>query len=420
MTGIQPETATKPGTSFHAPQVRLVTEEGQPVAINGKPISPDLVSASVTLPHTGVGQTEIVLNNQRHNDANRPVTPSWRYNGLGEVSFGTRLRVDFRYGAEGWTPMILARVTDLGFTFPSAAGSMVMLKGEDLASLLKAKPTADKKYEQQHEVDMVEAVLEASESKLSLADKPAPLFSTAMPVITHEKAKSYLQFIQAFAERMDYEVFVAFDNPEPGRAAPNPTEADARSVSFHFQPARSAVLNEMVTLQWGRDIVDFKPTFTAWDILTYVTASGSVPQGRGGIMEFVTLDSGIDDLHTAPGGPAPLNVAEARKKAFADENSASENGDEVTAANIDQERAVMQATAKLRASARQFLAADITTIGFTKLKPGIHVNLTGFYAPFDGVYYITKTVHTLSAAGYVTVTSVRRPGMLDPSTYPSV
>ena len=346
--------------------------------------------------------------------------PSWRYNGLGEVSFGSRLRVDFRYGAEGWTPMILARITDVGFLFPSGAGSLVTLKGEDLASLLKAKPTMDNIYIDFHEIEMVEMELEASASGLALpATRPDSPFSQPMPSITHEKAKSYLQFIQAFAERMDFEVFVAFNDPSPGRAAPNPSDPDPRPTSFHFEPARSAVLNEVVTLQWGRDIVDFKPTFAVWDILTSATASGSLPRGRGTFTATATLDDAINDLHAAEGGETPIPASAARRAAFDEENRPEENGEQITASNIDQERASLQAVAKLRASARQFLTGDITTIGFTKLRPGIHVNLTGVHPPFDGIYYITKTVHTLSAAGYLTVTSLRRPGMLDPAGYPS-
>src|SRR4051812_19515965 len=126
----QPATQTRPGTAFHAPQVRLVTEAGAPVMLGGKPVSSDIVSAKVTLPASGVGQVEIVLNNQRHDQANRPIVPTWRYNGLQAVGFGKRLRIDMRYGAEGWTPMILARVTDMTFTFPQAGAALVTLKGD--------------------------------------------------------------------------------------------------------------------------------------------------------------------------------------------------------------------------------------------------------------------------------------------------
>src|SRR5688500_12208101 len=111
MTELVPNTAFRAGTKFFAPQARLVTPEGEPIAIAGQPISPDIISVTVTRVHSGISQLEVVLNNQRHNASHRPVHPLWRYNKLDTVSFGTRVRVDMRYGNEGWTPMILARIT---------------------------------------------------------------------------------------------------------------------------------------------------------------------------------------------------------------------------------------------------------------------------------------------------------------------
>ena len=94
------------------------------------------------------------------------------------------------------------------------------------------------------------------------------------------------------------------------------------------------------------------------------------------------------------------------------------NVTKVNTAAIDEERARMQGIAVLRKSAREFLTAEITTIGYPALRPGTHINLTGYYAPFDGIYYVTQAVHALSASGYTTRLTVRRPGMLDPAGYP--
>lgn len=414
----QPSSTTSPGTAFHAPQVRLVTEDGSAAMLKGKPISPDIISCKMILPNSGIGTVEIVLNNQRHDDANRPVVPSWRYNGLGEVSFGKRFRVDMRYGAEGWTPMILARVTDMSFAFPQAAGATVTLKGDDLVSLLRVSPDEPMIYLDYHEVDMVSDVLQSSSSGMTMANPPEPEFSTPMEGVTRKQTVTYLKFIEEFAERMDYEIFASFDDPKPGPSGRNPSSADPRPVSFHFETSRSAKLDATVPLQWGRDIVEFTPAFTVWDILTKVTARGSVPRERGTIEAEATLDGVINDLHAAPGGSAPLAAGAARTAAFGDETHPEENATTLAVTDLDAERAALAAAAKLRASARKFLTADVTTIGFTKLRPGIHVDLTGFSAPFDGIWYVTRTVHTLNASGYLTVSSLRRPGMLDPSGYP--
>jgi hypothetical protein len=407
-----------PGTAFHAPQVRLVTPEGQPVTVGGQPISPDIVSVKVILPASGVAQAEIVLNNQRHDDTHRPIVPTWRYNKLDELSFGSRVRIDMRYGTEGWTPMMLARITDLAFLFPSTAGAQVTLKGEDLASLLKVKPPEDMMHIDFHEVEIVQNELSEASSDLQLpSPAPQPLFSTPLESITRPKSKTYLQFITELAERMDYEVFVAFENEDP---TADPTAAEARPVRFHFEPARSAELDDMITLHWGRDIIDFKPAFSVWDLPTEATARGNVPRERGSIEVTVSHSDALNDLHPAPGGTAPMNAVDARTAAFDDENRPEANSIDVPVSNIDEERARMAAIAKLRQGLRKFLNADITTIGFTRLRPGIHLNLAGFHPPFDGVYYVEQTVHTLNAAGYTTKSSLRRPGMLDPSGYPGV
>jgi len=418
-------TTARPGTQFFAPQARLVTEDGGPLLLDDQPISPDIVSVTATLVNTGVSQVDVVLNNQRHDESNRPVVPPWRYNALSKVGFGKRVRVDFRYGNEGWTPMILARITDVQFLFPSAAGSHVTLKGEDLLSLLKANPAEDVIYRNppRHEMEMVEAELSASGSGLSLpSPRPANEFSNPLPAVTHEKAKTYLQFVDSLAERMDYEVFVAFDNLDPGRSGRGAGQADARPVSFHFEPARSATLDKFVTLRWGRDIIDFKPAFKVWEVLTEAVASGSVPRGRGTFSTSVQTVAAVNDLHSAPEGDspaaAPIDAATARSSSFSGENRPEVNSEQLSVTNIDEERATAQATATLRRSARTFLTAEITTIGGTATRPGMHVNLEGFYAPFDGIYYITKAVHSITAAGYITKLSVRRPGMLDPSSYP--
>jgi phage protein D len=415
----QPTTDTPPGTAFHAPQVRLVSGTGEPIKIDGMPISPDIVAAKVTLTHSGAGQVEIVLNNQRHDGEGRPLSPPWRYNSLKPIGFGARVRVDMRYGSEGWTPMILARVTDMGFTFPQGGAALVTLKGEDLLSLLRVNPEEDKKYPDMHEIDMVKDVLAVSKSSLKLAGSGSPAFKTKMTNVTRKKDTTYLKFIESFAERMDYEVFVDFDNPEPGKAGRNPTETDKRDVSFHFEPARSGTLDKSFTLQWARDIIEFTPQFAVWDVLTKVTATGSVPRGRGAISVPVELDEAIkDELHAAPGGVTPLSAGAARASAFADENRPEANEPAKQVTNVDKERAKLAATAALRSSARKFLTAELTAIGFTRLKPGVHVDLNGLAAPFDGIYYVTRTVHSLNSQGYITTASLRRPGMLDASLYP--
>ena len=177
-------TSALPGTKFFAPQVRIVTQAGEALQIDGQPIGQDVISVTLTQPCSGVGQCEITLNNQRFDRAGsyKIFTPAWRYNSLksNEIAFGSRLRVDMRYGQDGWTPMMLVRVTDIAFSFPSGAGASLTLKCEDMLSLLKIKPNSDSgSADPQSEEDQVEEKIYGSGCGLEFdVSDEGHLFST--------------------------------------------------------------------------------------------------------------------------------------------------------------------------------------------------------------------------------------------------
>jgi phage protein D len=82
--------------------------------------------------------------------------------------------------------------------------------------------------------------------------------------------------------------------------------------------------------------------------------------------------------------------------------------------NVDPERARQLAVTMLRKKAREFMTLEGTTLGLPRLRPGNHVEIRGFRPPFDGFYYVTKTVHSCGADGFRTRFSARRPGMPEP------
>ena len=436
MTGTASATADfTPGTKLFAPQARLVKQNGEELKVGGRSINQDIISLTVTQTCSGVGQAEVVLNNQRF-DAFHLFSPIWRYNKLDptEISFGSRLRLDLRYGSDPWTPMMLVRTTELAFGFPTGSGGTMTLKGEDLLSVLKTRPITSKTHSKLHEIDIVEQTLSDCGCGLTLAPfKPRQMFSTPLRTLTHEKTKTNLQLVQEFAERMDHEVYVEFDNP--GQPLPSnplqPNEPVEAVPKMYFRPARSATLGEPVTLVWNVDILEFKPTIKVMETLTAVEAAGNSPTGRGSINATVpespsAASGAVNDLHSAPGKATPLSAAELRLRAVKTEmdnrtsmarDQVEKNIGSVPVTNLDQQRAEMQARAAYRKSQREFLTAEVTVIGVASLRPGIHVNLVRLDAPFDGIYYVTQAVHSLSSSGYTTKLTLRRPGMLDPAKY---
>lgn len=383
-----------PGTTLFAPQARFMLEDGEQVAI--EPV--DLQSVRVTLAHHGISQVSLSLGNQRTVDG-RPVDPSWKYNDLSALRFGKRFKVELRYGVEVWEPMILGRITDVSFSFPSSGPATVRVEARDMLSLLDIKPTQDRRYRDKSEVEIVQDVLTRSETGLSLAAPliDRPVMQDALRSLTHRKSQTYFKFIESMAERMDFEVFADID----GR--------------LHFEPARSLTLDGVVDLGWRENLVSLTPKFKVWEQYTSATAKGRSPRSRTRIDETVQGEAIRADLQQESGQAAPLDAMSARDRFFGSEfGSVPANEAAIDVANLDRERARLKATAVLRQRAREFLTASASTIGFPLLKPGIHVNIKNMHAPFDGLYYVTKAVHTLDGSGYKTDCELRRPGMLPP------
>lgn len=443
-------TADRPGTRLFAPQARLVDADANKIVGTSETrLSPssanlDLVSAKVTLAINNVCTMQVVLNNQRNQDG-RPVFPPWKYNNLEQIKFGQRLRLDMRYGADPWHKMILARVTDLQFSFPSGGPAQITVSGEDLLSLLKTKPEQDKRYSNVKEDEIVRSVLERSKSRLEFIGVtpdpggdplkgPLVEWPELEPLrsVTHANSTSYLAFLQGLAERMDFELFVDFTKRlviDSDDGLP----ADANEVKLHFEPCRSVVEpREIIDLTWGHNLIELTPKLKVWDLLTEVTVGGTRHGSRKPQRKTITAshEKVKADLHEDPSYRVQvgenrsekvelLGAAAVRDKFFAKElGEAPPNKQNINEANLDPARLELKAIATLRNSYRKLLTAEGSTIGFPPLRPGTFVRLGGMYPPFDGIYYVTQTTHTFDANGYRTQFSLRRPGFLDPAKYP--
>jgi hypothetical protein len=447
---------TNPGTRFFAPQARLVDADtnnvigATPGAGGSHPAVVDLVSAKVTLAINNVCLLQVVLNNQR-NDNGRPVFPPWKYNNLSQIKFGQRLRLDLRYGADPWNKMILARVTDLQFGFPSSGASQLTVVGEDLLSLLKTKPGKEHPYQNRKEDFIVENVLERSKAAaLGLTftgvtptpenpqKGPLVAWPELQPLrsITHGKDTNFLAFLQSIAERMDFEMFVDFTERLilDGDAKPS----NANTVKLHFEPARSVVdPKQVLDLRWGTNLIEFTPKLKVWDLMTEVTVGGTrhgkrkperktikpddaaIKADLKADPEYTFTATGLSGKPEVTKGVALLGASGVRESFFAKEGTPAPNPGNVNTANLDGDRVKLQGIATLRNSMRQLLTAEASTIGFPALRPGIYVRIGGLYPPFDGLYYVTQTVHSFDGSGYRTQFSLRRPGLLDPKKYPA-
>jgi hypothetical protein len=95
---------------------------------------------------------------------------------------------------------------------------------------------------------------------------------------TLQDGQSYLDFLQKLAERLDFEVFVEFDQftiPAGGVA-----------VAFHFEPARSLLppdrtLRDVFTLRREQHLLEFTPTIKVADQYSRRSSRGGTATATG-------------------------------------------------------------------------------------------------------------------------------------------
>jgi hypothetical protein len=412
----------------------------------------DIVHAEVTRLCTGVGQYSITFNNWRtatavdraaQGAAGSPMPsvgqlgaaslptswPRFKYDDFSLLAFGQRLRLDMRYWpdvtssaqmaapsgqARSWTPMVCGPVTDMRFDF-SSGGAQLTVSGEDDLNALKDRYSTRKEFPSAPERQIVREVLQLAKYPLSdIADPQVswPAFADdggSGIVESILDGQSYLEFLQKLADRLDMEIFIEFSDL---------TKADS-ALELHMEPARSRLppdesAGDVFILQRDRNLLDFSPSIKVVDQPTKSIVKGRDRDRNNPVRITATVDPAIlaDELHPVDSDRPPLKLTPGplvRAHYFPNRNDNPLTSPNVT--NIDAQRAHTMAEAALRKKAREFFTIEGTTIGLPRLRPGNHVQITGMRPPFDGFFYVTKTVHSFGGDGLRTKFSARRPGM---------
>ncbi len=438
------------GKAFHAPAARLALLEDlgpgdQPGTVLPAHIQRDVIDTEVTLLNTGVCTWKVTLNNaftatalERYEAAQDHVTigadepeidgrqgvwPRFKYNDLSRLTPGKRLRIDMRYlgdsgeaggpafeSSSGWIPMISGPITDVQFAFygSGASPATVTILGQDDLSRLTDAEERRHAFGRAAELTHVRRVLARAEyplREIAMRDVTHPDFVTNDSNGVNETiqaGQTFLAFIQKLADRLDYEIFLAFARPDD----------PASPLEFHFEPWRSRrapVGSETHVIELGKNLLEFTPSIKVLDQYSRVTVRGrhrdpQLPREVRGEATHAIL---AGELH-AVGGETLRTGPEVRDHFFPGRENRFTIANQ---SNLDEERASEMARSVIRKKARELFTVEMTTLGLPRLRPGRHVELRGMRKPFDGFFYVTKTVHTLNEQGYRTRITGQRPGL---------
>lgn len=436
-------TAERPGSSYFAPGVRVQRlgplqtgpQEGEDLPSD---VAADIQRVEVTRVCNGASQYAITLGNWYTSTAadrrgasgdgerelrgrDEPAWPRYKYNSFDLIAFGDRLRIDLRYwpeqaaAADGapaeWIPMIAGPVTDMRFALAAGAATVVV-SGEDDLSQLKDRRLSRHEFGPMPERELATSVLSLAAYPLTslaapLVEWPSWATTGEGPAEAINDGQSHLEFLQKLADRLDLEVFIEFANLDDAQGG----------VEIHVEPARSAQPptaqpGGVYLVERGKNLVAYTPTIKVVDQYSEVRVRGrnrdsevTTPVDATATSEVLEselfTDPAVDRVALSPGPDVRAHFFPNRPNPLVLPNQT----------NLDDERGRHLALVALRRQAREFFGIEGKTIGLPRLRPGQHVEIRGMRPPFDGFFYLTRTVHSYGADGYTTAFTGRRPGM---------
>jgi len=201
-----------------------------------------------------------------------------------------------------------------------------------------------------------------------------------------QKNQYDIDFILTRARERGYVVFIK--------------EADKRKKlprRLYFGPSDGQVpglRNVTFELEWGKSLIDFKPTLTTANQIRSVTVNGWDRRTRKPITEKVTLDDKEfkqnRDLYRL------LKECDPREEVVVDKPF------------FTKKDARNWAIALLKDRQKEMVKASGTTIGLPDLRAGQRVLITGIGSRLGGIYFVTDTTHTIGDSGYITRFNARR------------
>lgn len=299
--------------------------------------------------------------------------------------------------------MLTGTFTTMEPNFPSGGAPTLTVRGLNVLHQLRRKQYTyawEEKTDSEIAKDI--ATLKDKETKKNRFPMPVETDPNVQePKLTYlaQKNQHDIDFLLARARARGYVVFIIEADPEVAgserRLYFGPSESVARLFPGSANVVRGGGLRDVTfELEWGRSLIDFKPTLTTANQIKSVTVNGWDRKKKEKISETVTLDdpklNRNEDLYEL------LQKCDPREECVVDWPV------------FTKDEAKKRALAILNDRQKEMVKATGTTVGLPDLRAGKLIQLKGMGSRFSGTYFVTDTTHTIGPSGYTTKFGARR------------
>lgn len=301
------------------------------------------------------------------------------------------------YGGD-LTVMLTGNFTTMEPNFPNSGAPTLTVRGLNVLHKLRSKQFTtvwtDKKPS---EIAEYIATLNDPENKKAKRF-PLPIVTDAatksqeVPIHNMSQSNQYdIDFLLNLARQNGYVLFV-----QEGDPTANGVQSQKRLYFGPSQAGQGTGMRQVTfKLEWGKSLIDFKPTLTTSSQIKSVKVNGWDRKTKKPIVGSASIDDPKfklnKDLHDLI-----LQTCDAREESVVDEPV------------FTQAEADKRALAILSDRSKEIVKASATSIGLADLRAGQRVQIAGLGARFSGTYFITDTTHSINDSGYITKFNCRR------------
>ncbi len=325
----------------------------------------------------------------------REDTPQSRLQRLFEPS---RKRVEVWMGyLDDLRLMVTGHFTAMEPSFPSSGGPTLTVRGLNVLHELRCKrytntwPHGKRSQVQDSEIAKEIDDLRDNGKKrfpLSIVTEEGALRREPPLDYVAQNNQYDIDFLLSRARQRGYVVYVK----EPDDQNPKPRLYFGRSEGGQGLGLRPVTYE----LEWGRSLMEFKPTLSTATQVAAVTVTGWNRRIKQPIRAKVTLAD---------------RAIRCNRDLFEllEQGEACAREDQVVNEPVNSEsQACQRARAILNERTKEILKASGSTVGLPDLRAGQRLRIVGLGSRFSGTYFVTETTHTIGDGGYTTRFNARR------------
>ncbi len=296
-----------------------------------------------------------------------------RFTWLGNQLFkvGNPMRLALGYAGDN---VVIAegKIQNINAEFPESGHPSFTVEGTSDAYKDLMVPSGVQVFKEKSAADIVRKIAQDAKLEANVDDTPG-----VSGIKTKKGGQSRFDFLKDLAKEVGFEVQLA-------------------GKKLRFGKPRQD-LDPEVTLEWGKNLISFKPTLNTAQAVSAVVVRGWDKSGKKAIEERVPAG---DESRQESGRQLSSQVAQ---QIF------GEVVKEITdqpVNSVDEARKI--AKSELDKISENLIRGSAVTVGLTQLRPGICVQLDSLGSWFTGKYYLEKVTHRLDESGYRTTFEGRR------------